>query len=40
MNGTNQISGEIFSVPEGVTEIVATFLWDPLVEIIVPIPKN
>ncbi len=40
LNGTDQIGGEIFTVPQGVTETVATYRWDPLAEITVPIPKN
>jgi hypothetical protein len=38
MNGTDQIGGEIFSVPQGTTETVATYRWDSLVEIPVPLP--
>lgn len=38
-NGTNQLAGEVFTIPEGVTETVATYKWGPLVEIPVPLPK-
>ncbi len=37
-NGTNQLAGEVFTIPEGVTETVATYKWEPLVEIPVPLP--
>ena len=37
-NGTNQLAGEVFTIPEGVTETVATYKWEPLVEIPIPLP--
>lgn len=40
LNGTNQLAGEVFSIPEGVTETQATTNFTPLVEITVPLPKN
>ena len=40
LNGTNQISGEIYKIPVGVSEDNATFNTTPLVDLTVPLPKN
>ena len=40
LNGTDQLSGEVFTIPDGVTEYEATTNFVPLVEIPVPLPKS
>lgn len=40
LNGTDQIGGEIYKIPVGISNDVATLNSTPLIDLTVPLPKN